>query len=121
AEIPAELAVPQWWYSDDDLNAHWIEFPVGQYHFDGYEAVAFGRYRNDSDLVRVKRQEFILQAAFDKALSDGIFRNPLGLWGSFQDTVQTNLSTSEIVGLAPLAAEVRGTIATYSLGDPVNG
>lgn len=121
AEIPEELAVPRWWYSDDDLNAHWVEFPAGPYRFNGYDAVAFGRYRGDSDLVRVKRQEFILQAAFEKALTDGIFRNPLGLWGSYRNTVQTNLSSSEVVGLGPLAAEVRGTIATYSLGDPVNG
>lgn len=120
-DIPYELSVPNWYYSNDDRNATWIAFPPGSMHLDGYGAVAFGRYRGDSDTYRVKRQELVLQAAFSKALRGGVFDNPLGLWNAYQDAVQTDLSTAQIVSLAPLLAQVRGDIATYSVADPVNG
>lgn len=119
--IPYDLRVPDWWYSNDDRNAQWVSFPSGPTHLDGYHAVAFGRYRNDSDTYRVKRQELVLQAAFSKALRGGIFDNPLGLWNAYRDAVQTDLTTAEILSLAPLLAQVRGDIATYSVADEVNG
>ena len=78
-EIEPELAVPNWWYSDDDRNAHWIAFPEGEYHLDGYDAVAFGRYRNDSDLLRVKRQQVVAEAGVSKLFNLGLLNDPIAL------------------------------------------
>ncbi|MGE5597328.1 MAG: LCP family protein [Hyphomicrobiales bacterium] len=118
---PYDLSVPQWYYSDDDLNATWVEFPPGEWHLDGYHAVAFGRYRNDSDLMRVKRQQLVLQTALAKVFSQGLLNDPIGLWNSYKDTVKTDIPFANLPGYALLLKETNGTLKTYSVGDPVNG
>ena len=120
-EIPPELAVPSWRYSEDDVTVTYVEFPPGPNYLDGYHAVAFGRYRNDSDLNRVKRQELVLQAALRKAFSLGALDNALDLYNAFRDAIVTDIPASKVPGYALLLKEARGEIETYSLGDPVDG
>lgn len=122
-DIPEELSVPDWWYSDESgrVDAHWVAFPPGQQHLDGYNAVAFGRYRNDSDMTRVKRQQLVMQTAAAQMFSRGLLNNPMELYDAYKDTVQHNVSSSQIPGLANLLAAAGGQIHTYSIGDPVDG
>ena len=123
--IPEELAVPDWWYSDESgrVDAHWISFPAGTHQLDGYNAVAFGRYREDSDLKRMKRQQLVLETAMVKAFREGLF-DPLkarSLYDEFNNSFQHNVSLQRALGLANLALESRGEIHTFSIGDPVDG
>ncbi len=119
-DIPYELSVPDWLYSNDDVNAVWVSFPPGPQHLDGYHAVAFGRYRNDSDLYRVKRQQLVLQTALQRVFSMGLLNDPIGLWNAYKDTVKTDIPMASMPGYALLLKETQGRLKTYSLGDPVN-
>lgn len=121
-DIPEDLAVGPWYYSDDDVNATWVEFPPGPTHLDGYHAVAFGRHREyDSDLKRVKRQQLVLQTAVNEAFSNGLLdSNPRTLWDSYVSAVKTDIPYSKFPGYALLLKDTNGRLKTYSLGDPVN-
>jgi LCP family protein required for cell wall assembly len=121
-DIPEELATYDWWYSDEgERPPAWIRFDPGPQHLSGYRAVAFGRYRNDSDLKRVKRQQLVLMAALEQVFSLNLLTNPYGLYNSYKNTVQHDVAGGEMPGLANLLLQARGRIQTYSLGDPVNG
>ncbi len=120
-DIPPDLGVPDWYYSDDDTNAVWVSFPQGLNPVDGYHAVAFGRYREDSDLKRVKRQQLVLTTALAKAFSLNLLNDPKGVWDAYHDTVKTDMELTTMVRYAPLLSQAQGRINTYSLGDEVNG
>lgn len=124
-DIPYDLSVPDWYYSDDDVNATWVSFPPGVNQLDGYHAVAFGRHREyDSDLKRVKRQQLVLEAAMRKSFSSGLVnrmvRNPRELWDAYAGTVKTDIPYSKFPGYAVALKDTNGKMKTYSLGDPVN-
>jgi LCP family protein required for cell wall assembly len=121
-DIPPQLSVGQWFYSDDDETGRWLSFPPGVQHLDGYRAVAFGRHREyDNDLVRVKRQQLVLQTALQRVFSLGLLNNPAELWDAYNSTVKTDLSKARMLGLVPLLKQTQGRMTTLSIGDPVNG
>lgn len=121
-DIPYELSVGEWFYSDDDINGVWLVFPSGMQHLDGYHAVAFGRHREyDSDFMRVKRQQLVVQAAVQKLFARGLLNNPFDLWDAYSSTVKTDMSKAKMAGLAPLVMQTQGRMKTFSLGDPVDG
>lgn len=121
-DIPEELAVYDWYYTDDDeTNAHHETFPPGKNDLDGYRSVAFGRYRNDSDLNRVKRQQLVLSAALNAVFARGILNgNSKELWDAYSSLVRHNIPLSEVASYLPLLKDTGGQISLYSLGDPVN-
>lgn len=122
-DIPEELAIYDWYYSDDDLNARYVSFPAGIQELDGYHAVAFGRNREgDSDLYRIKRQQLVVKAAIDKTFSSGIIgRDPFELWDAYNSFVKTDIPRAAMPGLADIGKRTNGSMVTYSLGDPVDG
>lgn len=122
-DIPPELAVETWLYSDDNKNAQYVSFPAGVNQLDGYHAVAFGRHREqDSDLVRVKRQQLVVKAALEKSFSAGIIaRNPIELWNAYSNLATTDIPTTQLAPLADLLRKTNGSMQAYSLGDPVDG
>ena len=127
-DIPPELSVPDWYYSDDDEKALWLNFAPGQHELDGYHAVAFGRYRGasafggeGSDLDRIKRQELVMRTAFAQIFADGLLDNAGGLWSTYRNAVRTDIPTGLIPGYALMMKDLGGDIETYSLGDPVDG
>lgn len=120
-DIPYDLSVPNWYYSDDDRNARWVSFPPGLNHLDGYHAVAFGRHREyDSDFHRVKRQQLVVKAALAKVFSLQLLKNPLELYDAYSNTVKTDIPKSKMLGYAGLLESTNGRLQTYSLADPVN-
>jgi LCP family protein required for cell wall assembly len=121
-EIPPDLAVPSWYYTDDDVtNPHWVSFPPGRQHLTGYNAVAFGRYRNDSDFYRIKRQQLVVKTAMEKVFERGLLNNPLDLWSAYGSLVQTDVPEAKLPGYGLLLKDSQGSMRFYSLGDPVNG
>lgn len=121
-DIPAELQVPEWYYSDDDAtNPRFVAFPAGRQHLDGYEAVAFSRYREDSDLYRIERQQLVLRALLGDALTfRGLAGAPVAAWAA-RDVVETDIPAGRLPGIALLASRVAGDLPTFSLGDGVEG
>ncbi|HEX6031642.1 MAG TPA: LCP family protein [Tepidiformaceae bacterium] len=121
-DIPDDLSVGNWYYSDDDVHAQWLSFPSGINELDGYHAVAFGRHREyDSDLKRVKRQQLVMTAALAKVFSLNLLDDPKGVYDAYKDTVETNIPLTKMVSYAPLLKQTQGRMNTYSLGDEVNG
>jgi LCP family protein required for cell wall assembly len=121
-EIPEDLAVPDWYYTDDDVtNPVTLSFPPGKNHLDGYRAVAFARYRNDSDLLRVKRQELVVRAMLKRVLSVSGLRNPFALWAATARTLKSDLPWVRLAGLGLLGARAADSMALLSLGDEVDG
>ena len=122
-DVPDELAIYDWPYSDDDRTVRYLSFPGGMNEMSGYEAVAFGRNREgDSDLERIKRQQLVVQAAVAKSFSSGLIGlDGLDLWDAYNDLAKTDIPQSAMVGLADLARRTNGSTVFYSLGDPVDG
>ena len=121
-DIPADLAVPEWYYSDDDeTNPRYVEFPAGKQHLSGFEAVAFSRYREDSDLYRVQRQQLVLRALLKDAVTfRGLAGLPVAAWAA-RDVVETDIPAGRLPGIALLSSRVADALETYSLGDDVDG
>ncbi len=120
--VPEDLAIDEWWYSDDDVSHRLLKFPAGPQHMDGYHAVAFARLRAlDDDLHRIKRQQLVLQAAFARAFSSGAMNDPIALWSAFHSAIHTNIPSARVPGLALLAKQLSGSIEVFSLAEPVNG
>ena len=120
-DIPYDLSVDSWYYSDDDIHARWLTFPSGINKLDGYNAVAFGRHREyDSDLKRVKRQQLVLKAALTKVFSLQLLNDPFGLWDAYGSTIRTDIPKAKLPGYASLLKDTNGRLDAYSVGDPVN-
>lgn len=120
--IPESLAVPEWRYTEDDeTNPQNVSFPPGEHHLSGYEAVAFSRYRGDSDLYRAQRQQLVLRALLADPFSPRVLLNPIGAWRAAASTVESDLSTPRLAGLAYLSRKSSANTELYSLGEDVGG
>jgi LCP family protein required for cell wall assembly len=84
-----------------------VEFLPGPQHMDADRALAYARIRKGSnDFKRIERQQLVIEATADKALSLNLFVNALDLYGEYKDAVQTDISDLLIPGLATLARQV---------------
>ncbi len=106
-------------YSDDDVHVVPQFFPEGKQHLSGYEAVAYGRIREgSSDFDRIRRQQQVAEGLVEQLSSPrNVWRLP-GVWRSYHDVVETNLSLRQSAGLFVLLKRIgTGRIVTRSLGD----
>ncbi len=122
-EVTEETSFYDWWYTDDDFtNPHYESFAPGIHHVNGYRAVAFGRYREDSDFVRVKRQQTVMQAAMAKVFEEGLLNGSVDdLYSTYAKFVRHNIPTLVGGGYLPLLQDTGGYMETFSLGEKVNG
>jgi LCP family protein required for cell wall assembly len=123
-DIEAEKEIYYQDYSDDDIHGRELYIPPGWQHMDGYTALAYARFRNDNegDLGRIRRQQQVMIAAAEKALSLGWLNDAPSLWGSYQEAISTDVSTVKIPGYAVLARQLDLDALEYrSLGEIVNG
>ena len=120
-DIPYELSVGNWFYSDDDIHGRYVSFPAGVRHLDGYNAVAFGRNRDPDDFARVKRQQLVITTALSKVFSLGLLNNPVDLYDSYSNLIKTDVPKSKMPGYGLLLKDTGGRTRTFSMGDPVNG
>jgi len=107
-------------YSDTELPGDYSpqEFEPGIQHMDGTRALAYARIRRgNSDLDRIQRQQRVIFAVMDKALSLKVLTNALSLWRQYKDTIETDISDPQIPGLALLAGDIPPErIVALSLG-----
>jgi LCP family protein required for cell wall assembly len=96
-------------YSDTELPGDYLpqEFEPGIQHMDGTRALAYARIRRgSSDLDRIQRQQRVIFAVMDKALSLNALTNALSLWRKYKDAIDTDISDPQIPGFALLAADI---------------
>jgi polyisoprenyl-teichoic acid--peptidoglycan teichoic acid transferase len=100
---------------DDGLGSiEAISFTEGWTHMDGATALKFARSRHGtggegSDFARAARQQKVLLAVKDKALSLGVLLNPAKLnriIGTIQDNVSTNLTLWEMIRFAKYIPDI---------------
>jgi LCP family protein required for cell wall assembly len=107
-------------YSETELPGDYDpqEFLPGIQHMDGARALAYARIRRGTgDLDRIQRQQRIMFAVMDRALSLNVLPVALDLWSKYKDAVATDINEFEIPGLAKLAADIPpDRIAALSLG-----
>lgn len=107
-----------WWYEVFSLNA-------GVQNLDGTTALKFVRSRHStSDFDRSSRQQLLLRAMKDKALSLGIITNPTKI-SEIMESVKSSLSTDLTVGdIVDLALDFKDidndNIIMYSINDQCN-
>ncbi len=121
--VPDELAIYDWWYSDDDYAGRYVTVLPGEQHLDGYTAVALGRNRDPSDFARVKRQQVVLEGALGSIISGGLL-DPTSwpkLWDAYSTTIHTDMAKARMFGIAPLLKSAVSRSKMYSVADPVNG
>jgi len=108
--------------SDRYLHLH---FDSGLQHMDGATALQFVRSRHalgieGSDFARSQRQQKVLLAAKEKALSLSWLNNPSQLkqiYTTLGEMVQTNAPIAELPLFVPLAKKIdTGTLQNYVLG-----
>lgn len=93
----------------------WVfKIPAGTSHLDGKTALYYARARySSSDFDRARRQQQILVAIKDKALSLGFWGNPVKIF-NLMDSVAKNVRTDMTAG------DIRDLIGSYSNLDTRN-
>jgi LCP family protein required for cell wall assembly len=106
-DVPEALYDPT--YSETEAPGDYfpLDFEPGLQHMDGQHALGYARSRyNSSDLDRIQRQQRVIFAAMDKALSLNALSNALDLWKSYKHTIDTDVNDLQIAGFADLAASI---------------
>ncbi len=75
----------------------------GLVHLDGGQAMCYARIRNDSEEVRVKRQQKVISALFEKAKTIPATEYP-DLLRRVLSNVETSMTFDEILSYAPMLA-----------------
>jgi LCP family protein required for cell wall assembly len=90
------------------FNDYTIDIPAGRQHMDSLTALAYSRYRGDEggDLARIQRQQQVMQAAMDKALSLGWLANAPSLWSKYRHAFETDITPARLPGLIALARQI---------------
>jgi LCP family protein required for cell wall assembly len=105
--ITVDVPVPlRDWFPDPKapLGRRYFTMPAGARQMDGRTALAYCRSRmTTSDFHRSSRQQQVLLALWQKALTLDALRQVPKLWKEFQDSVSTDLSTKELLQLAYFA------------------
>ncbi|MEO8613250.1 MAG: LCP family protein, partial [Chloroflexota bacterium] len=95
-------------------NYEIFTLPAGFYHMDADTALWYVRSRKtSSDLDRGRRQQDVLRAIWREIRAQGVLKNLPTLWGQVTDTVDTNLTLPDVVGMLPLASTLNTSDIQY--------
>jgi LCP family protein required for cell wall assembly len=94
-------------YMTDECGGVYRSYAPGVYHMNGFEALCYVRVRKaSSDFDRLRRQQEVLVALFQRIVSlYGLTRLP-ELYPQFASLVQTDLVLNDLLGLLPVATAV---------------
>jgi anionic cell wall polymer biosynthesis LytR-Cps2A-Psr (LCP) family protein len=102
--VTVDVPVPlREWFPDvkAPLGRRYFTMPAGERRMDGRTALAYCRSRmTTSDFDRSSRQQQVLLALWQKALTLDTLKQVPKLWKEFQDSVSTDLSTTQLLQLA---------------------
>ncbi len=104
-------------YPADNFQYQRVYFPSGWQHLDGEATLQYARTRHqDGDQRRSERQQQVLLALRDQAVTLDLIGDLPTLIGQFGDSVRTDIGIDNAVSLARLGAEIpRDRITMYSL------
>ncbi len=101
---------------DENDNAGAINLEEGIQTVDGSEALALARTRHyDNDIERGKRQQMIIQAIMDKALSAGSFTKYADVIDAVGDNMKTDLTFKKMQSFFEYAKNGKPDVETISL------
>lgn len=84
-----------------------IDMDPGIHHLDGKHALWYVRSRwNTSDFDRHRRQQQVLRAVMQQALTQNLIPRIPELWGVYQDAVETDLKLTDIVYLGSVGTRL---------------
>ncbi|MBU0531260.1 MAG: LCP family protein [Candidatus Uhrbacteria bacterium] len=131
-DIYVETAFSDYQYPTADYLVQTISFEEGWQHMDGEAALMYVRSRHGnngegSDFARSRRQQKVLMAVKEKAISVNTLLNPgkiNKILSTLSEHIETNLSTWEILRLATLARDVdpgniKNHVLDNSAGSPL--
>ena len=94
-------------YPDENYGYMTIHIPAGVQQMDGEMALRYARTRhNGSDFVRLRRQQEVLFAIREKALSLDLVPRLPELFSTMGYTVDTDLGPEEVLALAQIARQI---------------
>jgi len=93
-------------YQDDSQHLY-INLRQGEQHLDGNQALQFLRFRYDEngDIGRIQRQQTMMRALQEQALSPATLTRLPQILSVIQSNIDTNLSVEELVALVGFAAQ----------------
>lgn len=102
------LYVPKDMKYQDDSQHLYINLKEGEQHLDGNEALQFLRFRYDEtgDIGRVQRQQMLMRAMQEQALSPATIARLPQILSVIQSHVDTNLSVEELLALVGFASRM---------------
>jgi LCP family protein required for cell wall assembly len=116
-DVPSEII--DYEYPTPDYRTEVLQIPAGRIHMDGELALKYVRTRHgDSDFGRLQRQQQVLLAIRDKALSIGSLNKVPEALNAMGDSLQTDLTLPEILSLAKKWGQIpRENIRTYRIDE----
>jgi LCP family protein required for cell wall assembly len=106
-DIDVPYAITDDEYPTPDEKTITIHFDAGLQHMDGARALIYARTRHaDGDFARQTRQRQVILAVRSKALQLNMLPNLPNLINSVGDTVQTNLTLGDQIGLAQMLSGI---------------
>jgi len=104
-------------YPTPDYGVKRVYIPAGLQHLDGESALEYVRSRHqDSDFGRMKRQQQVLLAMRDRAMSLGMLPKLPKLVFDFKDMIYTDMAPAEALALAKLVSDVdAGSVTSRSI------
>ncbi len=105
-DVPQAIDDPE--YPTEDYGIMHLQIPAGRQHMNGDLALKYARSRKStSDFDRSQRQMQVLLAARDKALKVNALAQAPQLLAQLQDAVETDMTPTQMLALAPIAAQIR--------------
>jgi len=126
-DVPVYCQFTDWHLIDPSADQqdenNWSLYTIGPgvIHMDGETALWYARSRKkSSDFDRGRRQQELLRAVFAKMLQVSSIAKVPELYGNFQDTIQTDISLSMVLDLAPFVFKLNSAdIRSYYIRPPL--
>ncbi len=121
-EVSVDCAIQDWKLIDSTMdptvedNWEYYTLPIGRQTLDPYTALWYVRSRKTTnDLDRGRRQMDVLRAMWAQARKQGLFAQVTQLWPDAVEVIETDLTLTDVLGLAPLAVSLDpNNIVRYS-------
>ncbi|HML20164.1 MAG TPA: LCP family protein [Aggregatilinea sp.] len=121
-EISVDCSIEDWRLIDPNMDPTLEEsyerftLPIGRQTLTPYMALWYVRSRyTTSDLDRGRRQMDALRAMWQQALAQGLFTQVTQLWPEAAETVETDMSLTDVLSFVPMAVSLDiSHIARYS-------
>jgi len=129
--ISVDCIIEDWKLIDPELDKddpdNWEMYTLwsGVHHMDGELALWYVRSRRtSSDLDRNRRQQDVLRAIWHKIEREGVLENLPAIWDEVMETVETDMTLPDMLGLLPLAVEIDTAdlrYYTFKVKEHING